>query len=189
MDMDNLQMIWKKQQELLDRQKSINERLLIKSIKESSRWLAPNFIVIPILLYCIAMCVWSVYDGFMTWIDVTPILLMCCFGLIQMSWQTALKQRIKSMEGGVIGVVDNMLKYRRLYAISKKSTIFVGVAYIAWFAWFMHARIMFELPIIISVIFVTIVLSIVSYKIRNRKTENALKEIDTDLQELQDFKR
>ena len=106
-----------------------------------------------------------------------------------MSWQTALKQRIKSMEGGVIGVVDNMLKYRRLYAISKKSTIFVGVAYIAWFAWFMHARIMFELPIIISVIFVTIVLSIVSYKIRNRKTENALKEIDTDLQELQDFKR
>lgn len=189
MDVDNLQAMWRKQQLMIDQQKNINERLLIKSIKKSTRLLAPNMIVIPIFLYCGAMCIWSVFDGFMTWVDVTPILLMCVFGLIQMSWQTILRQRIKSMDGGVIGVVDNILKYRRLYALSKKSTLFVGIAYIAWFAWFMHTRIMFELPVVILVIFATIVMSIVSYKIRNRKTENALKEIDEDLKELKDFKR
>ena len=189
MDMDNLQMIWKNQQQLLDRQKSINERLLIKSIKESSRWLAPNFIVIPILLYCIAMCAWSVYDGFMTWIDVMPILLMSAYGLIQMGWQTVLKHRIKSMEGQVMGVIDNILKYRRLYTISKQATIIIGVAYICWFAWFMRVRIVFDWSIVISVSVLTIILGLISYILRNKKTEKALKEIENDISELQEFNK
>ena len=122
MDIDNMQAIWRKQQEILDQQKSIKERLLRESITKSSKWLAPNKIAIPILTFCCLFCIFAIIEGAYSLMDVFPILLMSLFGYLQMWWQTSLLRKIASMKGGLIGMESNLIKYRIYYMRSPKSS-------------------------------------------------------------------
>ena len=188
MDIDNMQAIWRKQQVILDQQKSIKERLLRESIAKSSKWLAPNKIAIPILTFCCLFCIFAIIEGAYSLMDVFPILLMSLFGYLQMWWQTTLLRKIASMEGGLIGMESNLIKYRIYYMRAKKITACIAVIYIAWFTWFLH-HLGWDTRGIIFIISTTIAAGLLAFWIRNKKTKKALEEIEADMRELQEFSK
>ena len=188
MDIDNMQAIWRKQQVILDQQKSIKERLLRESIAKSSKWLAPNKIAIPILTFCCLFCIFAIIEGAYSLMDVFPILLMSLFGYLQMWWQTTLLRKIASMEGGLIGMESNLIKYRIYYMLAKKITACIAVIYIAWFTWFLH-YLGWDSEAIIFIISTTIAAGLLAFWIRNKKTKKALEEIEADMRELQEFSK
>lgn len=186
MEINNLQQLWKKQQEQLNKQKKINEQLVIHIIKSKTNWLAPRplfFIVLFVLcgLYSIAAMIFAQ----LYWTGM--IILMCIYGIYEMSWQINYKNKINNMEGGLIGMEYNLIEYKRRYERSKRQMWFVIIPYLLWFAYYLYQFLNLELAI--GIFAITICAAFVAYRLRNMKTYDALREINQCLSELKEFEK
>lgn len=186
MEINELQQLWKKQQEQLNTQKRINRQLIIQMMKSKTGWLAPHppFFIALFLscgLYAIAAMIFA--QLYWTWM----IVLMCIYGIYQITWQISYKNKIKNMDGGLIGMENNLIEYRLRYKRSKREIWFVIVPYLIWFAFYLYQNLGIELTI--GIFAFTIVAMFVAYRVRNMKTYDALREIEQCLSELKEFEK
>lgn len=184
--MNELQQLWKKQQEQLNSQKMLNKKLIIELIKNKTTWLAPKTPAFIFMFVCCA--VYSVLamviaELYWTWV----IVLMCAYGIYQSLWQRDYRNRINRMEGGLVGMERNLINYRKRYDRSKREMWFVLIPYLGWFGWYLYDFGGYANTAI--VLGFTIILCFIAYKIRNRKTYEALQELENCLDELKELEK
>lgn len=185
MDFDTLQKLWLQQQQRLNTQVGINKKLLLNYIIRRSYWLAPNTIMLFIILtLCLAVTIAAIIFNQM-YLS-CPIILMCMYGYYCLWWQYKYKRKITIMRGGLIGMRKNLLKYKQLYYRSKIITLIFLIPYFAWFTYFMHS-LGFSKTYNLSMVIFTLILCLIAFYVRNKKTYSALTDIEESIKQLQEF--
>lgn len=187
MEIDELQTLWRMQQESLNKQKILNRKLIGRVIKNRSQWLAPKTTgMLIVFAVCACVTIASIVFEKMYW--TAPILIMCAFGIYQAMWQQRYRRKIESMEGGLVGMERNLIEYRRRYERSKREMWVILIPYFVWFGWFLHHL---GWDMIASAVFLsfTAILCLIVYRFRNKKTYSALDELEESLEELRELEK
>lgn len=167
---------WAAYRERLESAQYLNRKALESTLASKSFWLAPKptafyiFFTVMFLLgsfICIAKM-----PGY--W----PVPALCLFGAGDMVWQQQMRDRIRRLDGGVVGMQRNLLKYRRWYIILSIAMFPILALFMWWFGYF------FDLYEDTATAVVSLGLlgaaCLVVYAVRTRKTFRALGDL-TDL--------
>lgn len=167
---------WAAYRERLESAQYLNRKALESTLASKSFWLAPEpkafyiFFTVMFLLgsfICIAKM-----PGY--W----PVPALCLFGAGDMVWQQQMRDRIRRLDGGVVGMQRNLLKYRRWYIILSIAMFPILAVFMWWFGYF------FDLYEDTATAVVSLGLlgaaCLVVYAVRTRKTFRALGDL-TDL--------
>ena len=102
---------WVERRKRIDSADVFNRQLLSETLVAKSFWLAPK----P-MAFCIMLSMFFIFA--MTYCVLAkpsywPVAAMCIFGLADTAWQTSMRDKIRRMDGGVVGLQTNLLRYRR----------------------------------------------------------------------------
>lgn len=176
---------WVKSRQRIEEADVINRRILLQTLSDKSFWLAPKPLAFYILFslmfilglsYCIV-----VNPGY--W----PVPALCIFGGADMAWQSDLRDKIRRIDGGIIGLQKNLLLYRRLYIWLSVAMWVIMIPFLWWFGSFNN---LYSEPVN-AIICLTLLLAacVTVFIIRTRKTFRALGDLQSLTSELHDLKQ
>ncbi len=114
-----------------------------------------------------------------------PVAAMCIFGLADTAWQTSMRDKIRRMDGGVVGLQTNLLRYRRGYIRLSIAMWIAMIPFLWWYGWFFD---LYSDPAT-AIICISILAAacILTFYWRTRKTFRVLGDLQslaTDLKDL-----
>lgn len=185
MEIDDLRVIWRREQQMYKQQKVLNQRLILQLIKDKSKWLAP-ITAIQIIIFSLCGLITIAAIVFNQMYEVSPIILISIYGFYQLCWQHKYRKKIENIDGGIVGMEYNIIEYKKKYIKTKKYTIIILIPYMLWLSWFMYHLGWGYEQIILLILFTTI-LCIIAFLIRNRRTFTAIEDIEKNLRELSEL--
>lgn len=180
---DSLADIWVDSRRRIETSDIINRKLLLQTLADKSFWLAPKpmafYIIFAIIfIFGLSYCL-TFRPGY--W----PVPALCIFGAADTAWQTVIRDRIRRIDGGLIGMQRNLNLYRRLYIWLSIVMWLIMIPFLWWFGNF------FELYSDPATAIVCISLlataCIVVFIIRTYKTFRALGDLDAFASELKEL--
>ncbi len=181
--LSSLASAWMEQRKRLEGADILNRQFLLKTISDKSFWLAPK----PRIFYIIFVAIFA----FALWFCLIrlpqywPVAALCLFGIIDTTWQVELRNRIRSLRGGVIGMQRNLLLYRRIYIWASVAMWIVMFGYLWWFYDFINQVLGVETPVIFFVLFGVVCLFV--FLFRTMKTFRSLGDLQNLTSELRDL--
>lgn len=172
---DNLLQLWKKQQELLEKQKLINRDLLIDSLTAKSSPLAPRPVAVMALLS--VMFVLTLAITIIRYPSYWPVPLLCFIALPDVWWQKYMRDKISSMEGGVSGMQRNLIKYKRGFRNLSIVMWILMVPYFIWFAYFTNRVLELDTVSVAMIVGLTIVGCVFIFCLRIRSVNRSLRNL------------
>lgn len=175
-DFTEIACAWAAYRERLESAQYINRKALESTLVSKSYWLAPNpkafYIFFTVMFLLGSFISIAKMPGY--W----PVPALCLFGGIDMVWQQAMRDRIRRLDGGVIGMQRNLLTYRKWYIIMSVAMAPILAVFVWWFGYF------FELyedtaTAVVS-LGLLVVACLIAYGVRTIKTFRALGDL-TDL--------
>lgn len=174
---------WVERRKRIDSADVFNRQLLSETLVAKSFWLAPK----P-MAFCIMLSMFFIFA--MTYCVLAkpsywPVAAMCIFGLADTAWQTSMRDKIRRMDGDVVGLQTNLLRYRRGYIRLSIAMWIAMIPFLWWYGWFFD---LYSDPAT-AIICISILAAacILTFYWRTRKTFRALGDLQslaTDLKDL-----
>ncbi len=176
---------WTQYRERLESARCINRKALELTLVSRSFWLAPCpmlfYVIVGItLMLAIVYCI-VIYPGY--W----PVPALCLFGIVDMAWQHEMRNRIRRLDGGVVGMQRNLLIYRKCYVILSVVVFLVIIPYFWWIGrymgYFVDSATVFKFLVVLAVI------SASAFVLRTYKTFRALGDLNDLASQLREIRQ
>lgn len=180
---EELQKIWREQQEKLSRAELLNQKVIGDVTRENARSIAP-FSTALVVVLSIALAfglAYSIVADPMYY----PVPLLCVAGLVMQVLKIKMRKSLSDMGNSVIDRELNVLHCRRNFRIMWIVSFVLFVPYIIWFDWWMKGIVDNHVRIIL--LSLTIVGAAAMFIVSFVRVSQALREIERYTAYLKDF--
>ncbi len=180
---EDLQKLWREQQDKLNRAEILNQKVIGELTREKAKSLAPFPILFPaffavIFVFGIIYCI-KVDPMYY------PVPLLCVAGAVMQWFKIRMRNSLSDMGNSVIKWELMVLRCKRKFRIMWVVFWVLFIPYIIWFDWWMKGMVGREERLVILI--VTIVGSIIAFIIHAVRVTRALREIDRYSNYLKEF--
>lgn len=181
---EDLQKMWREQQEKLNRAEILNLKVIGELTREKARALAPFPAVIMSIFALIF--VFGVYYCIVIDPMYYPVPLICIVGAAMQWFKIKMRRNLSEMDDSVIDWELKVLRCRRSFRVMWILSWILMIPYLFWFNWWMEGMVPDKERMVIMAI--TIVGSLIAFIIHVVRVSHALREIDRYTTYLKEYK-
>lgn len=181
---EDLQKLWREQQEKLNRAEILNQKVIGTLTREKAKSLAP----FPILLMAFFAVIFAFGIFYCIKFDPMyyPVPLLCIAGAVMQWFKIRMRNNLSDMGNSVIERELKVLRCKRNFRKMWVVTWILFIPYIIWFDWWMKG--MLDSKYRLAILIVTIVGSGIAFAVHAVRVTRALREIDRYTNYLKEFR-